>query len=580
MSRNLAASFPPSGSPLWALEGILRFQRQLELANTVSQASRALMEFARSQPFEAVAFYTLSKWGELHLLDSASLRKGNLFDSGLAGSFDEAGRKFINDAVPNRIGEGAIQFWSNPTFRYRDLDPGRLSSGVAIPVTCDGRAFGVAVFYSASPVLLETAEQAEVRTAQLATTMFALKLGFLAAKDDVAQVAEISSITSREGSLDTNYVALGYALETLVSGGLFVAAVLRLESSGSLRLIKKVSDPSVTWEGWQDHDLTETHNAIVARQVFDKGEPVIRYVSDVKDEQFLNKGWLDRQAIKMVICLPLKIEARPMGTITVYACREFTWDVGGTRVLSNVAESLVKYAHRCVMYRKVRNVEEMIRECSGSGPSEHDMLHFLRDMLGLCRQEVSTVRDLDVRRRLDLLPQKIDEIEGRMAATAELIGRLLTSGPPARIDLVDFLPELGGQCQRLLPRIEFLADNVKGYVFAQKSDLATLLVNLILNSAKAINRKQLAVDRIELSAHPTLGGVKLSVRDNGVGMTLAQQRIYLSAIRDKSHSLAPGWGARRIGEILQEYGAVIEIESEIDRGTSVCVTFPHARSRR
>lgn len=121
-------------------------------------------------------------------------------------------------------------------------------------------------------------------------------------------------------------------------------------------------------------------------------------------------------------------------------------------------------------------------------------------------------------------------------------------------------PRTGGlalQIQGTLPDVEVRADPV---------GLHRLLMNLLSNARKAVeNRPQ---PEVTLSAHRTLRGVCLQVRDNGCGMT-PEQLDHLFVPFVGSFKEGTGLGMSLVYKFTEAMGWVVRVESEPDRGTIV-----------
>jgi len=121
-----------------------------------------------------------------------------------------------------------------------------------------------------------------------------------------------------------------------------------------------------------------------------------------------------------------------------------------------------------------------------------------------------------------------------------------------------------------LPRI--LADEVR---------LKQILLNLLSNAAKFTPKG----GQISISACEEHGSLKLTVSDTGIGIPKDQLQRVLepfhqvdSKVSRKHHGT--GLGLALTKGLVEKHGGTLAIESELNRGTSVTLTFPPERTQR
>ena len=87
--------------------------------------------------------------------------------------------------------------------------------------------------------------------------------------------------------------------------------------------------------------------------------------------------------------------------------------------------------------------------------------------------------------------------------------------------------------------------------------------------------------KVEVTVKPVKGKIYLCVEDNGIGISKEhQERIFERFYRvDKSRSKATGGtglGLAIVKHIARIHSARIKLESQVDVGTTITVTFPTA----
>ncbi len=109
-----------------------------------------------------------------------------------------------------------------------------------------------------------------------------------------------------------------------------------------------------------------------------------------------------------------------------------------------------------------------------------------------------------------------------------------------------------------------------------------MLINLLTNAVKFTpNRGEVAV----LAALDRDGALRLSVRDTGVGIAAEDIPKVLKSFGQADNSRAgvtegTGLGLPLVKSMIEMHGGTLEIESEIDAGTTVTVCFPADRVSR
>ena len=150
-----------------------------------------------------------------------------------------------------------------------------------------------------------------------------------------------------------------------------------------------------------------------------------------------------------------------------------------------------------------------------------------------------------------------------------------------RSDLYDLLEETALLSQPILEKykIKMELENAHGLVEVNLELFRSLLSNLIENAGKASQ----AGDAVTLAAEPDAeGGMRLSVRDRGCGIPkeelekIRQPFYVLDKARTRSSGGA-GLGLALCDEIARLHNTRLEIESELNTGTTVSLLFPPVR---
>jgi hypothetical protein len=131
------------------------------------------------------------------------------------------------------------------------------------------------------------------------------------------------------------------------------------------------------------------------------------------------------------------------------------------------------------------------------------------------------------------------------------------------------LKVLGGEPELQRVRVESARFPKDAEVYADDRQIEQLIINLILNAAQASEDG----GAIELALAKNHKHVRLTVRDRGRGMTAdVREQAFEPFFTTKAKGTGLGLSICR--RIVEAHGGRIELESEIDNGTTVTVELP------
>jgi two-component system phosphate regulon sensor histidine kinase PhoR len=170
---------------------------------------------------------------------------------------------------------------------------------------------------------------------------------------------------------------------------------------------------------------------------------------------------------------------------------------------------------------------------------------------GLINRLLDWARMESGRRTYDLRPELLRPIVD--AAVAALAPQLLSQPGEVKVTVADGLPR----------------------VRADRAALVEALINVLSNAVKYTGAdKRIAVD-VMTDGH----AVRISVRDNGPGIARHDlKRVFdrFYRARDPLHRIieGSGLGLAMVKHIVTGHGGIIEVESELGKGTTFTITLP------
>ncbi len=186
------------------------------------------------------------------------------------------------------------------------------------------------------------------------------------------------------------------------------------------------------------------------------------------------------------------------------------------------------------------------------------------------------------------------EIEQAAERAAALTRQLLAFSRrqpmhPVAVNLNELTRQLMTMLRRLIPEsivLGFVAAEDLSPILADPSQLEQVVVNLCLNARDAmaaggrltLATKNVVVDSRYVESHPwaTPGKyVLLSVTDTGTGMTPeSRERAFEPFYTTKPVHQGTGLGLSTVYGIVRQHGGMVEVESELERGSAFSIYLP------
>ncbi|MEO8636309.1 MAG: PAS domain S-box protein [Gemmatimonadales bacterium] len=242
-----------------------------------------------------------------------------------------------------------------------------------------------------------------------------------------------------------------------------------------------------------------------------------------------------------------------------------------------------------------RRLEEQLRQAQkmeAVGQLTGGIAHDLNNLLTVVLANSEMMSDALPAGRDDLRSD-LEELQAAARRGAQMIRKLLSFSRHAPLtykvlDLGRVVEDLRSTLGRLLPAhidVAFQRDPRPVKVLADAGAVEQIVLNLATNARDAMARggtMTLEVRRVDVALPP--GGAHpgayacLTVRDTGMGMDeRVKARVFEPFFTTKPPGEGSGLGMAMIYGLTQQHAGFVELDTGLDRGTSVRIYFPLAR---
>ena len=264
--------------------------------------------------------------------------------------------------------------------------------------------------------------------------------------------------------------------------------------------------------------------------------------------------------------------------------------VGLRGVATDLTESRKAEAERMRLEKQLRQAHKMEAIGTLAGGIAHDFNNMLAIIMGNAELALDELHD-------DGSRQNIDQILKASKRSRDLVKKILTFskknvGQGKVVNIVPLLKETHDLLRASIPSTIHMNLNIRARadtaVVAQPSEIQQVVVNLANNAAHAMQQDGGTLT-IGLSSI-TLGSdslpednmkpgryVKLTVKDTGTGIAPeVQRRMFEPFFTTKEQSRGTGMGLSVVYGIVKAYDGIVEVESEIGKGTKFTILLPQA----
>jgi two-component system, cell cycle sensor histidine kinase and response regulator CckA len=268
--------------------------------------------------------------------------------------------------------------------------------------------------------------------------------------------------------------------------------------------------------------------------------------------------------------------------------RVFSWRATGDPATGDVyavARDITAYRATEAQLRQAQKMEAVGQLAGGIA---HDFNNLLLAILANAQLAAESIpKGTDA-------AESLAEIESAGARAADLTNRLLAFSRrqpfrPVSVDLNKLTRGLMKMLRRLLPEsieVDLVADHDLAAVSADPTQLEQVIVNLCVNARDAmesggsltLTTSNVTLDGAYCEQNPWARPgvwVRLSVADTGAGMSAeVRERAFEPFFTTKDAHRGTGLGLSTVYGIVQQHGGMVEVRSELGRGTTFEIYVP------
>jgi signal transduction histidine kinase len=291
-----------------------------------------------------------------------------------------------------------------------------------------------------------------------------------------------------------------------------------------------------------------------------------------------------REGLISLLSVPLLFGEEVIGALSIYTGVPYSFSNEEVRILSALAELSAIAIEKARLYERVVDVEELLRQnekLSALGLLAAEVAHEIRNPLTVMKMLYHSLNlqfpDADPRGKDARIIGEKMELLNRIVE--QILDFARTTEPRfAPVNLNQIIDELG-----LLVRHKLKNQNIKlsremqpdvPPVMGDAAQLEQAFLNLLLNAAEAMPGGGLLTIRSRTVPEGGVLYVAVDFVDTGVGMSDEVSRRAFSSVLSTSKPGGTGLGLAIVGRVIDTHRGKIEIESAVNKGTTVTVMLP------
>ena len=321
------------------------------------------------------------------------------------------------------------------------------------------------------------------------------------------------------------------------------------------------------------------YNSSVVESIVKDGKEF--FVTDVDQKRpFRRSTFVEREGIRSVAALPLNASGRQLGGIFFSYRRPHLFSDAERSALSLFAQLATAELLTDRLDRELKKMTEL-EQYIVQGTLGNEFIHRLNGTIAGMLDHVDEIGDLvgantGIRELLDLLRMKVDGLERLSADIRQRLNEVMREAKREPRELGPLMEQVVEQLKREAPRNVAMTFHTELPAFSYPIDslfFEMLLEHLIRNAWDAIPDDR--AGHVEVSLEQGDNGIRIAVRDNGLGIPAANRRsVFDPSFSTRQPREERGKGLTISQWIAKLHGGQLKLGSSDSQGTTFYFELP------
>jgi GAF domain-containing protein len=588
------------------------YQSLMQCESQEELISKALYEIRKQLDVMTASIYLFNKNGRIQRVGIHGISACNewIDDRWLPNEEYEPGESFSGAGVP-KTGEltfGKSILSNNIEEEYKSLSFGSaykiklngLQGGISVPLNGICRTFGTLEVLNKQKRGVEFSYAEQYWLMLVGTHISSLLTDIIGKKKRGIYdylLNELVSIDGNKKQVNTKRIYNYVATQLVEDFTPFVCCIVRgLDDNNKLSIkAQTIADGiGLTWEGRSDVSVHGDAKSRIVWEVFSSRRPRFIHNIDSEINRFQNKEWIRSNHLKSFACLPLFVNKKCLGTISIYTRYHHKFSDSNKTLLSQVAFLLASVISRTEITQELKrtldernNAQKEILSLRYALRYEHEkdeVVHGAKNDLMSLYHYLERIDNASLKpdERSQLLAEKREWIKSRV----EDLDEKLIQKNSAFIDIcktVDYA--IGLVHSRFTNQnISYDKDYQAGLPLLDIDDrvLKDIIINLLMNAERAVHeeissspkdRQGRILVSIKLIVFKKRDYVEISITDNGDGIS-NEHRDDIFKRGFTTRIYGTGIGLYTVKTALDQIKGQISFKSKIGHGTTFTILIP------
>ncbi|NEO57294.1 MAG: GAF domain-containing protein [Okeania sp. SIO3B5] len=586
-------------------------QTLMKCESVADAVQKALVEVRRKLGAQVASIFLFSQEGVIRRvgINGVDAQGEPIGNDWLSDEHYKPGDSFSGKAVPSTGLESAFgepHYSNNILKEYRDMrygafyenKLGNLRCGISVPLNSLNRTFGILeVLNSKAP---DSFSNDDIYWLMLIGANLTNYISTFRRREKQKLVNHIIENFISLAVIDKNFdlkEVYQFMADALV-GNLpqfpdimtFQACIIRISESEDLEIKAKSHTNKISWSGRKNESIRA--GSQIVGKVYQTNKPCFIVDIDSEIDKFNNKDWIRDNNLKSFSCLPLAIEHKCLGTISVYTKYPYYFFDSNKAFLESIAFLTAAIIERVRIFNELRKVRRELRfekekvlnasllvgydSLLGGFLHQYknELIDFYQTLERLSDKSSKNQRDKDLllQNKLRWIRERLSEINTQFKKNESVpvnINKLVYNA--VRLILSEEEIKVDPNYQDGIP-----------IIYIDENKIKSVICNLLSNALAAIsksNRKNGKISVItDVITLDQIQYIQVSIEDNGIGIPNEnREKIFEQQFTTRKDEGGTGMGLYITREILKDYGGKIFFESKVGKGTKFFVQIPMKR---